>query len=369
MISLALCAISPDGRSLPNSRAERFHRTPAEGVACLFVASGVFNVFWAFLFVYARKALLQVVPSHITSSASTVPWASCVHSALLATTLLRSMRSSHLPDGLKCRRCFVITSTTMVCMPYPSCRSGNGGGIRACAALSAIARNLFCYTHLFATVARSQSNEGSGGAELTHAHAHAHTHTQTHTDTHTHTHTRTDNAREEARGGDSAESARMSLRFAEQGWLAINIGGIGDWQGEQAGSEGTSCGNRQQSRASPNEGGDCCCTLQREGSARSCSSQQPDEVGSFGTPASANLDAENDYAAPPELRVDAFVVSAGLCKGCAGGGPSEREWGHQVVSTARCEPRHKGSPLGMNLLRRSSCVEVEVADHHICSNS
>ena len=52
-------------RSLPrrpqtNSRAERFHRTVAEGMACLFVASGVPYAFWtfclmAFLFVYARS--------------------------------------------------------------------------------------------------------------------------------------------------------------------------------------------------------------------------------------------------------------------------------------------------------------------------
>ena len=52
-------------RSLPrrpqtNSHAERFHRTVAEGMACLFVASGVPYAFWtfclmAFLFVYARS--------------------------------------------------------------------------------------------------------------------------------------------------------------------------------------------------------------------------------------------------------------------------------------------------------------------------
>ncbi|CAE7036581.1 RE1 [Symbiodinium sp. CCMP2592] len=52
-------------RSLPrqpqtNSRAERFHRTVAEGMACLFVASGVPYAFWtfclmAFHFVYARS--------------------------------------------------------------------------------------------------------------------------------------------------------------------------------------------------------------------------------------------------------------------------------------------------------------------------
>ena len=52
-------------RSLPrrpqtNSRAERFHRGVAEGMACLFVASGVPFAFWtfclmAFLFVYARS--------------------------------------------------------------------------------------------------------------------------------------------------------------------------------------------------------------------------------------------------------------------------------------------------------------------------
>ena len=81
---------------------------------------------------------------------------------------------------------------------------------------------------------------------------------------HTHRHY----ARGEARGGDSAEDV------AEQRRLAINFGGIGDWQGEQAGGEGPCCSDRQQPRPSPNDGSDGCCTIQREGSACSCSSQQ-----------------------------------------------------------------------------------------------
>ena len=140
--------------------------------------------------------------------------------------------------------------------------------------------------------------------------------------------------------------------------LAINIGGIRVWQGEQAGSEGPCCNNRQQPRPSPNEGSDGCCTLQREGSACSCSSQQPDEAGSFSTPASANPDAENDQVAPrrpPELRVGAFLASAGICKACAGSGPtaapratgcrSRCEWGHQ--GGVNCELR--ATPISNDL--------------------
>ena len=51
-----------------NSKAERFHRTVAEGMACLFVASGVPCVFWtfclmAFLGVYARSPGTGGAPS------------------------------------------------------------------------------------------------------------------------------------------------------------------------------------------------------------------------------------------------------------------------------------------------------------------
>ena len=159
---------------------------------------------------------------------------------------------------------------------------------------------------------------------------------------HTHRHY----ARREARGGDSAESARTSL---SKGGSPSTVGGIGDWQREQAGSEEPCCSNRQQPRPSPspNEGSDGCCTLQREGSACSCSSQQPDDAGSFSIPAFANLDAKNHQAAPrrpPELRVGVFLASAGICKGCAGSGPiaaaecpSRRERGHQ--GGVNCEVR------------------------------
>ena len=93
---------------------------------------------------------------------------------------------------------------------------------------------------------------------------------------------------------------------------------------EPAGSEGPCCSNQRQPRPSPTKEAivAACCSGR---AVCSCSSQQTDEAGSFSTPAFANLDAKNDQAAlrrPPELRIRAFLVAAGICKGCAGSGPT-----------------------------------------------
>ena len=95
-------------------------------------------------------------------------------------------------------------------------------------------------------------------------------------------------ARREARGGDSAESARTSLSKGDSP-STLAVLEIGKESKLAAKDLAAATGNNPDHR--PTNGSDCCCTLQREGSACPCSSQQPDEVGRFRTPASANLDA------------------------------------------------------------------------------
>ena len=67
--------------------------------------------------------------------------------------------------------------------------------------------------------------------------------------------------------------------------------GIADWKKQEAGSEGSCCGDWRQPRPSWYEGRHCRCAFRRDGMVCPCSGQQPDEVGSFRTPTSTNVDA------------------------------------------------------------------------------
>ena len=131
---------------------------------------------------------------------------------------------------------------------------------------------------------------------------------------HTHTHY----ARREASGGDSVESASTSLSKGGSS-STLTVLEIGKESKLAAKDLAASTANNPDHRPTKAAMVACC----RGWAVRACASQQPDEVGSFSAPASTNLDAENDQAAPrrpPELRVGAFRASAGICTGCAGGG-------------------------------------------------
>ena len=151
--------------------------------------------------------------------------------------------------------------------------------------------------------------------------------------------------RREASRGDSAESARTSLgKGGSPSTLAVLE--IGKESKQAAKNLAAATANNPDHRPTK--------AASKGGAVRA--RPRANNRTKLAAPASANLDAENDQAAPPrppELRVGAFLATAGICKGCSGGdcggggAPADVSRDTTVVSTASSEPSHKRSPLAV----------------------
>ena len=101
--------------------------------------------------------------------------------------------------------------------------------------------------------------------------------------------------------------------LAEQGLVAINIGGAGEGKTKETGTEGS--GGREGEQGGPTgcEGSNGCRPQRSRHSTGPAASEEANELGGLGTPAATNLKCKDNKSAPlraHQLRVGAFLSRA-----------------------------------------------------------